>query len=242
MLKEKIDTAFILAAGKGTRLRPYTDTLPKPMVKLGDRPIIEHIIQKLDNHGISKTVINLFYLGDIIRKNIIGTKTQKIIFSEENIVLETGGGVKKALPLLDQNPFFLINGDAFWIEGDNGTALQRLENSWDSDKMDILMLLQPVTKMKLTQGVGDYNIDIHGQATRTPDGSGAYMFTGVRISKPNLFEKTPDGAFSYLEIMDRAEKNQTLYGIVHEGEWHHISTPDDLKSVNSYLKSIHYDQ
>lgn len=236
MSKEKIETAFILAAGKGTRLRPITDTIPKPMAKVLDKPLIQHIIQKLEADGINKIIINLFYLGHIIRKNLVDAKSQKIIFSEEQELLETGGGVKNALAFIGNKPFFLINGDAFWTDHKDISALQRLENEWNSHRMDILLLLMPVTKMTLTRGVGDYNINEKGQATRTPDGSGHYMFTGIRITKPDLFEDTPDGAFSYLEIMDRAEKKQKLYGLIHEGEWHHISTPADLDNVNRYLE------
>lgn len=236
MSKEKIETAFILAAGKGTRLRPITDTIPKPMAKVLDKPLIQHIIQKLEADGINKIIINLFYLGHIIRKNLVDAKSQKIIFSEEQELLETGGGVKNALAFIGNKPFFLINGDAFWTDHKDISALQRLENEWNSHRMDILLLLMPVTKMTLTRGVGDYNINEKGQATRTPDGSGQYMFTGIRVTKPDLFEDTPDGAFSYLEIMDRAEKKQKLYGLIHEGEWHHISTPADLDNVNRYLE------
>lgn len=241
MKNKKIETAFILAAGKGTRLRPYTDTIPKPMVEVGGKPIIQHLIDKLDHHGVTKTIINLFYLGDIIKKNIVGTKTQKILFSDEDNLLETGGGVKHALSLLGNKPFFLINGDAFWVDGVEKSALMALDKCWDEGKMDILLLLQPTQNMTLTTGVGDYNLNVDGRASRTADGSGDYMFTGIRISKPDLFGGTPDGAFSYLEVMDRAEKNGTLYGIIHTGEWHHISRPQDLKNVNAHLESKNND-
>jgi len=235
MNTNKPNTAFILAAGKGTRMQPLTDTMPKPMVSINSQPILHHALNKLKQFGIKKTIINLFYLGNVIEdyiaKNISGT----FVFSKEKELLETGGGVKHALPLLPDEPIFLINGDAFWVDKPEQTCLEKLAQYWDSDKMDILLLLQPVTSMTHTKAVGDYNLNKDGKATRTPDGSGHYMFTGIRITKTNLFENTPNGAFSYLEIMDKAEENGALYGVVNDGQWHHISTPEDLERVNMLM-------
>ena len=231
----KPNHAFILAAGQGRRLRPYTDTIPKPMVPVNGRPILDHTLHKLTETGVSNVTINLNYLGDRIKDHLEGRQSPVIHFSDEETLLDTGGGVKKALKTMENQTFYLINGDAFWTEGSDKTALDRLANAWDSEKMDILLLLQPVENMLLTQGVGDYNLNEGGQAVRSLEKSGTYMFSGVRITKSNIFEDTPDDAFSFLTLMDKAEKKGRLYGLVHDGDWHHISTPEDLERVNAAL-------
>ena len=234
MTNNKPDHAFILAAGKGTRMRPHTNNIPKPMVIINDRPIIDYTVEKLENAGVKNITINLYYLGDRIENHFKDKRSPNITFSKETELLETGGGVKLALHTMDNEPFYLINGDAFWNDkkGEK-TALEQLKTNWNPEKMDILLLLQPVNNMSLTKGVGDYNIDKDGIATRTPDKSGAYMFTGIRIVNPKVFKDTPDGAFSFLECMDKAQKNKRLYGTEYKGNWHHISTPEDLKNINN---------
>jgi MurNAc alpha-1-phosphate uridylyltransferase len=225
-------TAFILAAGKGTRLRPYTDTVPKPMVNVAGKPIIDHIIEKCKIVGIQTIIINVFHLGDLIKKYF---KDEDFIFSDEEKILDTGGGVKNALDYIKEDVFFLINGDAFWTEEGDYSTLRALDKAWDSHKMDILLLLQPVEKMQLTEAVGDYDIDEQGRAIRSKNKSGQYMFAGVRLTKKSVFKNVTEDVFSFLNLMDEAEKKGALYALVHEGHWHHISTPDDLKSVNKAL-------
>ena len=230
--------AFILSAGKGTRLRPYTDTMPKPMVNVWGKPILEHTVEKLHKNGVSKIIMNIFYLGDSIKNHFSNYKQPTIEFSEEEQLLDTGGGLKYARPMLSGEPLYLINGDAFWTDGKNETTLTRLSNNWDANKMDILLLLQPVDKMTLTAGVGDYDIDEKGRAIRSLDKTGAFMFGGIRITKPDLVYDIEADKFSFLQIMDTAEKKGTLYGLIHDGEWHHISTPTDLDNVNAAQPTI----
>lgn len=235
MKKQITQTAFILAAGKGTRLRPYTDTLPKPMVSIAGKPIIDHLVGKLKEIEIKNVIINLFYLGDSIKDYFKNTKQPYLIFSDEDEILETGGGVKNALHHIKDDVFFLINGDAFWVDSDEESVLSTLNNQWNPEKMDILLLLQPVSEMKLTKGIGDYNISDNGRAVRSHDQSGDYMFAGVRLTKKSVFENTPNTPFSFLKLMDEAEKKGKLFGVVHQGDWHHISTANDLKAVNESL-------
>lgn len=232
-IKQKPDLAFILAAGQGKRLRPYTDTMPKPMVPINGKPIIDHTLEKLEKDGINNVTINLHYLGDRIENHLKGRKNPSLNFSRETVLLDTGGGVKKALNTLNGKPFYLINGDAFWTDPPETTALQQLADAWNPDIMDILLLLQPVKHMVLTEGVGDYNLNENNQAVRSHDKSGAHMFAGIRITKPEIFNKTTEDAFSFLDLMDKAETEGKLYGLVHEGEWHHISTPGDLDRINA---------
>lgn len=225
-------TAFILAAGQGTRLRPYTNDIPKPMVSVAGKPIIEHITDKLKIIDACTVIINLFYLGDVIRKYF---KNSNFIFSNEDKTLDTGGGVKYALNHIKEDHFFLINGDAFWVEDKNYNALKALNNAWNPDVMDILLFLQPVDKMNLTKGVGDYDLDANGRAIRALDKTGKYMFAGIRLTKKSVVENVTDDVFSFLQCMDEAEKNGKLFGLVSECDWHHISTPEDLHAVNNAL-------
>lgn len=228
--------AFILAAGKGTRLRPYTDTMPKPMVPVNGTPILEHTLHKLKNDNVNNIIINTNYLGDRIKNYIDTYQALNITISEEDQLLDTGGGVKYALDQLGDQPFFMINGDAFWEEGQQ-SVFERLSQQWDPETMDILILLQPVNNMVLTQGIGDYDLDANGHAIRSKDKTGQYMFAGVRITKPELFKNKEEDVFSFLELMDEAQTKNRLYGLVHDGDWHHISTPQDLDNVNAALQT-----
>ncbi len=230
----KPDHAFILAAGKGTRLRPYTDDRPKPMVPVNGVPILDYILEKLEKSGVTKTTINLNYLGDRIEKHLEDRSSSTITFSNETVLLDTGGGVKKALHTMGRNPFYIINGDALWTDKGE-SALDRLAKNWNPEIMDILLLLQPVQNMTLTHGVGDYDLNEKGHAVRSLDRTGTYMFGGIRIAKPEVFENTPDNAFSFLSLMDKAQEQGRLYGLIHEGDWHHISTPEDLERVNAMM-------
>lgn len=239
-------SAFILAAGFGTRMRPLTDTIPKPMAKVQDRPLLDHILDKLQAHGINHVTINLHYLGDIIESYYQDYAPINITFSKEDDVLETGGGIKYGLHTIPEDVFFIINGDALWIDANDNkdtgdTALQALTNHWNPDDMDILLLLQPVDTMTVTHGVGDYDIDPHGRAIRSRDKTGRYMFGGIRLTKKSIFDAMPHGKFSYLDLMDQAEKQGRLFAIPNHGEWHHISTPADLTAANSHLKKMKND-
>lgn len=228
----KPDKAFILAAGKGTRLRPYTDTVPKPMVKAAGVSIIDHALDKLAADGVKDVVVNLHHLGDVLEDHLKNRTAPHIIFSKETELLETGGGTKKALHHFGGNPFYLLNGDALWSDGMEGTAFARLAEAWDEETMDILLLLQPVSGMTLTHGVGDYTIDHSGRAVRAADKSGDHMFAGIRIVHPRIFKDSPDGAFTFLTLMDKVQNEGRLYGIAHTGAWHHISTPEELERVD----------
>ena len=231
----KPNNAFILAAGKGTRLRPHTNDKPKPMVEVHGQPIITHIIDKLSAEKVSNITVNTSYLGKVLEDYLTHHQTPSLYFSHENELLDTGGGVKNALHTMKNQPFYLINGDAYWVDDSKeNSALSQLYNVWDDSQMDILLLLQPQEIMTLTKGVGDYDMDGNGALTRTKDLSGEYMFTGIRIVHPRIFEQTPDAAFSFLECMDKAQENGRLHGVHYqEGIWHHISTPDDLNAVNN---------
>lgn len=233
-MNKKPTKAFILAAGKGTRLRPHTDTMPKPMVDIAGTSIIRRTIAKLAEAGVTEIVVNLHHLGDVLEEHLYKINKPKIIFSREDDLLETGGGIKKALYHFGSEPFYIINGDALWDEG-KIPALDKLAHNWN-DEMDILLLLQPTRRMDLTGAVGDYHLAENGIATRAKDKNGDHMFAGIRIAHPRIFEGSPDGAFSFLSLMDKAEEAGKLYGLIHSGNWYHISTPEDLQSVNDSFR------
>lgn len=233
-----IEKVFIAAAGLGTRLKPYTDTLPKPMVDVWGTPLIGHILDHCVNAGVKEAVVNLHHKADILRAYLATRRDIRITESFEPELLDTGGGVKKVIDIFDDQPFFMINGDSLWENGADQSALERITHAWH-EAMDILLLLQPTSRMMLTQGVGDYVVTHDHRALRQKDQKGDLMFAGVRIVHPRIFADTPDGKFPFLALMDDAQSRGTLYGLIHDGVWHHISTAEDLHRVNNAGKTHH---
>jgi len=231
----KPDHAFILAAGKGSRLRPYTDSIPKPMVAVGGQPIIDRTIDKLIAAGVKHVTVNTHYMADILENHLQQRNDIAITFSREEKLLDTGGGVKNALHTMGDKPFYVIAGDAVWTDGPSGAALLRLADAWDAQKMDIITLLQPLSSMTLTDGIGDFDLQEDGRTIRKPDKTGSYMWTNIRINTPDIFRDAPNEAFSFLDLMDRTEKKGRFYALPHEGSWHHISTPAELERVNKSM-------
>lgn len=233
-----IDKAFILAAGLGKRLRPYTDTMPKPMVPINNRPIIDYAVEDLANHGVNQIVVNTSYCAGVIHDHFVGDSKAEIILSHEEERLETGGGIKKALHYFGDEAFYIINGDALWqdpLESHKG-ALNQLASVWDASKMDILLLCMDCNDFEAKEVNGDYHIDKNSMATRSHDKTGTHMFTGIRICHPRIFDGSPDGYFSFLELMDKAEESGRLYAAEYKGIWHHISTAEDLERVDKIYK------
>ena len=226
------DQAFVLAAGYGKRLRPHTAEKPKPMVAVHGLPMIDHALNALETTGVKSCVVNTHYKAEILHEHLAKRTAPKIHISHEDTLLDTGGGIKNGLSHIDGD-FFVLSGDSVWEDSPGTNALETLANAWDPDKMDILMLLQPVSSMTLTKGIGDYDIDDEGRATRSPDQTGKYMFTSIRINASHIFDDEADGPFSYLKLMDEAQNKGRLYAIINQGIWHHISTPEDLEAVNA---------
>lgn len=231
-----IDKAFILAAGIGTRLRPYTDHCPKPLVKVGSKPIIDHIIDRMVEAGVKTIGINLHYKAEMLRAHLSARTDVQIIFFEETELLDTGGGILNALPLFKNMPFYVSSGDSLWIDRPSETkALERLAKTWNESQTDLSLLLQPIENMHLTQGVGDYKYDRSGMPVRALNKDGDYMFTSVRVCHPRLFDDCKIPVFSFLELMDKAQKEGRLSACIHSGDWHHISTPHELETVDAAL-------
>jgi N-acetyl-alpha-D-muramate 1-phosphate uridylyltransferase len=228
--------AMVLAAGKGLRMRPITDKTPKPMIPVNGRPLIDHALDRLRDAGVEQAVVNTHYLGEQIERHLASRETPAISFSPEIDLLETGGGVKKALPLLGRAPFIVANSDALWLNGPTD-ALQRMATVWDDEKMDALLLLHSTVEAYGYTGRGDFNCEADGKLSRrlemevTP-----WLFTGIQILKPEVFADTPDGAFSLNHVYDQLLDTERLYGIVHDGEWFHIGTPSGLAEAEAFMK------
>lgn len=232
-------TAMILAAGRGTRLAPYTETLPKPLIEVGGRCILDHTLDRLVEAGVGTAVINVSHLGHLIEERLAGRRDIEIRFSREDTPLETGGGVRKALPLLGGEPFFAINGDSLWVDALKPT-LGRLAEAWRPEEMDVLLLMHPFSRVPGWHGVGDYFMDPLGRLTRREERRVApYAYMGVSILKPEIFRDAPDGAFSLNRLYDRAEEAGRLFGAIHDGLWYHISTPDDLATARRRFAAGH---
>lgn len=239
MSKQITDKAFILAAGFGTRLRPYTNDVPKPMVSVAGRSLIYRTLDKLRASNINDVVVNAHYLSDVLVRHMDEYCAQhpqvKITVSIENDVLDTGGGVKNIVQHFKGDPFFVIAGDNLWTDN-SSSCFERLMKNWDAEGMDILTLMQPVETMTLTRGVGDYDIDAGGRVCRSLDKSGQYMWTNIRLNHPRIYDDSPDGAFSFLTIMDECQRQGRFFALEHDGDWHHISTPQDLETVDAHFK------
>lgn len=218
--------AMILAAGIGKRMRPLTLHTPKPLISVAGKSMLERVFDHLKIVGISHIVINAHHLATQIIE-----AAQKIypnaLLSREEILLETGGGIKKALPLLGNEAFFALNGDNVWTGED---SLILMDSTWEAAKMDALLLLIPREKAYGYQGKGDFFLAPNQRLTRPePGGEAPYVYAGVQLVSPQLFKESPKGSFSMNVLWDKALKNERLYGVVHQGEWFHISTPEDLQ-------------
>ncbi|MBK9079610.1 MAG: nucleotidyltransferase family protein [Hyphomicrobium sp.] len=229
-------TAMVLAAGLGTRMRPLTDTLPKPLVPLAGRAMIDHVLDRLAAAGITTAVVNVHYLADAIEQHLKARKAPRIVISDERgVLLETGGGVLRALPLLGNAPFVIHNSDSVWIE--RGVSnLDRLLDAWDETRMDSLMLLAPTAASLGYDGRGDFNLNSAGVISRRAASETApYVFAGVSIIHPKLFAGESEGPFSLNRVWDRAISAGRLYGITLEGLWMHVGTPDALDEANAAM-------
>jgi len=223
--------AMILAAGLGLRMRPLTDTLPKPLISVAGKTMLERAFEHLDTAGISKIVVNTHYLAPLIEKTV----PPETLISHEDILLETGGGIKKALPLLGNGPFFTLNGDSVWTGSD---SLKEMEKMWDASKMEALLLLIPREKAHGYEGRGDFFLSDEGRLSRRGDAPEApYVYGGVQLTSSHMFEDSPEGSFSLNLLWDKTLQKGRLFGYIHEGDWFHISTPQDLARYEPLVRA-----
>jgi len=220
---------MVLAAGLGRRMRPITDTLPKPLVPLAGKTLLDRALDQLQAVNVNAATVNIHYLSHMIEDHLAARSEPQVTFSRETeLLLETGGGVAAALPTLGHNPFYVVNADIAWEDGSH-PALSRLAEFWRDDAMDALLLLHPVAQATGYDGVGDYRRNDEGMLTRRRnDATAPYVFSGVQLLHPRLFVGAPEGPFSLTRLYDQAEASDRLFGIVHDGAWHHIGTPAGL--------------
>ena len=227
---------MILAAGFGVRLRPITDTTPKPLIKVLGRTLIDRTIDRLHEGGIDTFVVNIHHLSEQIQKHLEKRIDVKILFSLEKKILETGGGIKNSLTKFGNEPFFACNGDTLWLNGTQN-AVDRMIRQWDADKMDALLMLHSTVNAYGYEGLGDFDLNPLGVLSRRLEGEvSPYLFTGVQILHPRLFKSAPEGPFSLNLLFDKAIERSKLYGIVHDGEWFHVGTPKALKEAEDYMQ------
>lgn len=227
-------SAMILAAGLGLRMRPLTLSLPKPMIPVAGRTMLDRVFDHLDAAGVGRKVVNTHWLGGKIHRHLAGRRD--VAFSDEEELLETGGGVLKALPLLGAGPFFVCNADIVWTDGP-AAALDRLAEAWDDARMDALLLLQRTATAFGYEGVGDFFLDAEGKAARRRQNQvSPTLFSGVQILHPRLFSEAEPGKFSLNRLYDRAEADGRLFGVVHDGGWYHIGTPDALAEAERRIR------
>jgi len=228
-------TAMVLAAGLGTRLRPITDSLPKPLVRVAGRPLIDWVFDRLVAAGVERAVVNTHYFAEMIVGHLTRRRDIEILFSHEAEILETGGGIKKALPLLGPDPFLSVNAKILWLNG-REDAIHRLADAWDDSAMDGVLLLQPTVTAVGYDGQGDFILGPDGRIRRRKELEVApFLFSGLQILHPRLFTGAPDGFFSLNLLYDRAIEADRLHGIRHDGDWYHVSTPRHLAEVEARL-------
>lgn len=222
-------TAMVLAAGLGLRMRPLTSDRPKPLVEVGGHALIDYAFDRLRAAGVSKAVVNVHYLADQIEAWAKRQTTPAIVISDESAeILNTGGGIARALPHLGADPFFVLNSDSFWIER-GAPALQRLRDAWDESAMDCLLLLSPLSRTVGYDGQGDFHRDAGGRLTRRGKGEGGvFAYIGGYLVHPRIFAGAPAGKFSMNMLWDRAIAAGRLHGLVHDGLWLHVGTPEAI--------------
>jgi MurNAc alpha-1-phosphate uridylyltransferase len=232
-------TAMVLAAGIGERMRPLTLRLPKPLVPLAGKPLIDHVLDRLAAAGVKTAVVNVHYLPEQLEAHLAGRQgrpPETIVSDERGVLLDTGGGTKKALPLLGHGPFFIHNADSAWSEG-TAPALSRMLRLWNPATMDCLLLLAPVATSIGYAFKGDFAMSPDGRLARRGEGEVVpFAFAGVSLCDERLFRDAPDGRFSLNMLWDRALAKGKLYGMRLDGRWMHVGTPEALAEADTQFE------
>ncbi len=224
--------AMVFAAGLGTRMRPITDNLPKPLVKVVGKPLIDHVLDRFVEAGVESAIVNVHYHADQLETHLATRQAPKITISDERAkLLEQGGGIRKALPLLGDAPFFLCNTDSFWVEGPRPN-LPRFAAAWNPEKMDILLLVAAMATSVGVDWLGDFTMDAFGRLTRREEHRVApFVYTGVGIVKPELFKHATEDVFRLSPYFDMAAAAGRLYGLRLDGLWFHVGTPQAIEEA-----------
>ena len=230
------DTAMVLSAGLGKRMRPLTASKPKPLVRVAGKPLVDHSLDQLADAGVSKAVVNVHYLADALEAHLQARKhAPQIVISDERAqLLETGGGLVKALPGLP-DPFFCLNSDNIWVDGPRN-VFQELSDAWDPERMDALLLLVSHARALNYRGKGDFHLDPAGHIRRRLSGRIApFIFTGIQLVSHRLMRDAPDGPFSTNVLWQRAIAEERLFGISHNGLWFEVGDPAAIASTEAGL-------
>jgi N-acetyl-alpha-D-muramate 1-phosphate uridylyltransferase len=231
-------TAMVMAAGLGKRMRPLTATRPKPLVEVAGRALLDHVLDRLRAAGVERVVVNVHYLADALEAHL---KTHAngldvAISDERGVLLETGGGLKRALPLIDCDPFLAVNSDNYWVDGPSDT-LKLLASHWNESAMDALLLLVPHARAGNHSGMGDFHMDPGGRLTRRTKAKVApFVFTGIQMISKRLLEGAPEGPFSTNLLWDRAIAEGRCFGAVHQGLWFDVGTPGAIRATEQALE------
>ncbi|PWL26376.1 MAG: mannose-1-phosphate guanylyltransferase [Altererythrobacter sp. XM-24bin4] len=230
------DTAMILAAGMGKRMRPLTASQPKPLVRVAGKPLIDHALDRLEDAGVAKAVVNVHYLADALEAHIVGRAAPAVTISDEREeLLETGGGMLKALPRLP-DPFFSLNSDNIWLDGPS-SAFHDLSNRWNPDEMDALLLVVPHARAVNFSGAGDFHMDPLGRLRRRISGRIApFIYTGIQLVSHRLMREAPEGAFSTNLLWNRAIEEGRLFGASFTGQWFEVGTPEAIAPTEAALQ------
>jgi N-acetyl-alpha-D-muramate 1-phosphate uridylyltransferase len=231
------DTAMVLAAGLGFRMRPLTLEKPKPLLEVGGRTMLDHALDKLRDAGLKRAVVNTFYLAEQIEAHVATRRDMDIIISRETELLDTGGGIKNALHHFGGKPFFALNADLPWLDGPK-PSLQRMAEVWNPSKMDVLLLVMPTGKARGFGPAGDFMMETDGRLWRkeAPEPR-SHVWISAQILKPQLMDEVGEKAFSNNRIFDIVEARGKLFGVEHLGTCYHAGTPEDLAEANRLLAS-----
>jgi MurNAc alpha-1-phosphate uridylyltransferase len=232
--------AMVLAAGLGLRMRPLTEQMPKPLVQVAGRALLDHVLDKLGVAGVSEAIVNVHYLPDQIIDHVAGRTGPRVTISDErDEVLGTGGGVVRALPLLGAAPFFLVNADTLWIDGVRAN-LARLAEAFDPARMDVLLLMAPTASSIGYDGSGDYAMLPDGALRKRREHQLVpFVYAGAAILSPALFAAAPSGEFPLVKMFDAANAQERLFGLRLDGVWMHVGTPDAVQAAEeAFLESV----
>jgi MurNAc alpha-1-phosphate uridylyltransferase len=232
------ETAMVMAAGIGKRMRPLTATRPKPLVEVAGQALLDHVFDRLRSAGVKRAVVNVHYLADALEAHLARhVKGIEVIVSDErDTLMETGGGIVKARDLIGDKPFLVANADNLWIDGPADT-IKLLASQWDDSRMDALLLLVPLARANNHGGQGDFNLDAHGRITgrRKPGRLAPFVYTGVQILSPRVIVDWPEGPFSTNLFWSRAIENKRAFGLVHQGLWFDVGTPSAIGKTEALL-------
>jgi N-acetyl-alpha-D-muramate 1-phosphate uridylyltransferase len=232
-------TAMVMAAGLGKRMRPLTATKPKPLIEVGGKPLLDHVLDRLRAAGVKKVVVNVHYLADAVEAHLVSRAhgLDVAISDERPLLMETGGGLVQAEPLIDSDPFIAVNSDNLWVDGPADT-LKLLASHWDDAKMDALLLLVPLARAENHRGMGDFHMDRSGRLRRRDRSHVApFVFTGVQMVSKRLLRGAPEGPFSTNILWDRAIEAGRCYGAVHQGLWFDVGTPKSIPMTEAALEN-----